>query len=145
MGLEGFHAKPPANWNKWWILMWGVSSVTLLTLAFLVPFWPWWLLSAAIGFGIPEAISLVKRDDSWPPLTHTHPTFPSRLVGVPADLRAPGNHWCDMDWVLTSVAVGALFALLGWLTDGFTQTYAHPDPFPFTGGEHEATPGRLAV
>jgi hypothetical protein len=146
MGLEGFHAKPPANWNKWWILLWGVSSVTLLTLAFLVPFWPWWLLSAAIGFGIPEAISLIKRDDSLPPLTHTIRHFLPDWLAFPLIYGFLGT--IGATWIGFSRAwrVGGLFALLGWLTDHFTQTYAQPDPFPFTGREPpEAKPGRLAL
>jgi hypothetical protein len=145
MALEGFHARPPANWNTRWILMWVVLSAILITLAFFVPFWPWWLIAAAIGFGIPEAISLLKKDDSLPPLTHTIRHFLPDWLAFPLIyglLGTIGATWLGFPhpWRL-----GGLFGLLGWLTDHFSVTYSHPDPFPFSGGETGEPPSRMAV
>lgn len=145
MGLEGFHARPPANWNRWWLIIWFVSSTTLLTLAFFLPFWPWWLLAAAIGFGIPEGISLLERTDSLPPLTHTIRHFLPDWLAFPLIyflLGTIGATWLGFPRPLH---LGGLFGLLGWLTDHFSVTHAHPDPFPFTGGERGKEPDRLAV
>ncbi len=133
MMIAGITTKVPANWNKLWLAMWTLSSATLLTLAFFVPFWPWWLIAAAMGFGIPEAISLTKKDDSLPPLTHTIRHFLPDWFVFPLIyfmLGSIGAQWLDFPRPLH---VGALFGLLGWLTDHFSVTYAHPDPHPFTG------------
>jgi hypothetical protein len=55
---------------------------------------------------------------NWPWSSDTCPSGSVHLARVSAN---------------ATVQVGGLFALLGWLTNHFTETYAHPDPFPFTG------------
>ncbi|HEX9374783.1 MAG TPA: hypothetical protein VGB19_00850 [Actinomycetota bacterium] len=129
----GITLQTPEHWNKWWILMWFVTGPGLIVLAFFIPFWAW-VPAALVGFLLPEIISLVKEKDSLPPLTHTIRHYLKDFLAFPIiyfAVGAVGAHWLDFRrwW-----AVGGLFALLGWLTDHFSVTYAHPDPFPFTGG-----------
>lgn len=69
MGTLGFNTKPK-NWNTAWITWWFISSPTLIVVAFHIDFLPWVGL-AIVGFLVPELISILKRDDSLPPLTHT--------------------------------------------------------------------------
>jgi hypothetical protein len=143
MGLQGFHARPPENWNKWWVAMWVVSSVTLLTLAFFLPFWQW-VIAAAIGFGLPEGISLMRQRDSLPPLTHTIRHFLPDWFAFPVIYGFFGTIAATWLGFVRPWRLGGLFALLGWLTDHFTVTYAHPDPHPFTGGDAGQAPDRVA-
>jgi hypothetical protein len=127
----GFKTRPPANWNRLWLLMWLVSTVGLIVAAFHVPLAVWVAL-AAVGFGVPEGVSLVKKDDDLPPLTHTIRHFLPNSVAftlINFALGSIGAHWLGFDdrkW-----GVGVLFGLLGWLTDHFIGTYARPDPHPF--------------
>ncbi len=131
MGRMGFETRIPENWNPWWLGMWFVVSPVLIVSAFLLPFWAW-VVAAIGGFLVPEVISIVKQDDSLPPLTHTIRHFLPNWLAFPLiyfALGSVGAHWLDFD---RPAAVGALMGLLGWLTDHFTVTYAHPDPFPYS-------------
>jgi len=88
--------------------------------------------AAVVGFLVPELISLIKRDDSLPPLTHTIRHFLPDWLAFPLiyfSLGAVGANWLGFS---QPVRIGALMGLLGWLTDHFTVTYARPDPFPFS-------------
>ena len=121
----------PENWNRWWLLMWAVNAPVLVVSAFFVRFWLW-VTAAAAGFLAPELVSLVKKDDSLPPLTHTIRHFLPDWLAFPLiyfSLGSVGANWLDFP---RPVRVGALMGLLGWLTDHFTVTYAQPDPYPFT-------------
>jgi hypothetical protein len=111
--------------------MWGVVSVTLLVLAFFLSV-EWWAGSAAIGFGVPEGISLMKRDDAFPPLTHTIRHFVPSWLAFPLIyflLGSIGATWLGFS---RPFHLGGMFGLLGWLTDHFTVVYRKPDPFPFS-------------
>jgi len=128
----GFSTNIPAQWNRWWLLMWAATSAVLLASAFFVPFWPTWTIAALVLFLIPELISVWKRDDGLPPLTHTIRHFLPNWIAFPLIyglLGTIGSQWLGF---ARPFRVGALFALLGWLTDHFTVTFAHPDPFPFS-------------
>lgn len=143
MEALGINTDLPRNWNRWWLLMWLVSSAAVLTLAFLLPFWLWWLLAAVLGFGIPEAISLIKQNDDLPPLTHTIRHFLPDWFAFPLIyflLGSIGAEWLEFR---RPFHVGAMFGLLGWLTDHFSVTYAHPDPLPYSGGDQTDGPRRL--
>ena len=138
MGSLGFKTRVPQNWNKWWVGMWIVAAPALIVSGFHLPF-AWWLLAAIVGFGVPEGISVGKKDDSLPPLTHTIRHFLPNWLAFPLiyfSLGSVGAHWLEF---ARPLAVGLLMGLLGWLTDHFTLTYAQPDPFPYT--HREARPG----
>jgi signal transduction histidine kinase len=138
MSTLGFTRRIPENWNKLWLAMWGVTSLTLLVSAFFVSFWIW-LPAAIIGFLVPEIVSIVKQNDSLPPLTHTIRHFLPNWAAFPLIyfvLGSIGAHWLGYTEPLR---VGALVGLLGWLTDHFVATYARPDPFPYTHQEPPAS------
>ena len=126
----GFNKKP-TNWNTWWIIMWAVTAPTLVVLAFHIGFLPW-VGTALVGFLLPEMISILKRRDSLPPLTHTIRHFLPNWVAFPLiyfALGSVGAQWLDF---VGPLRIGLLMGLLGWLTDHFTVTYAGNDPFPYS-------------
>ena len=138
---EGFNGKPE-GWNTAWVAMWFV----------LTPIWIWinltstdWLVrlgSIAVLFAIPEIYSLIKRDNSLPPLTHTIRHFFPNWLAFPliyAVVGGIGARWLgqDLDRALQIAGVAAVF---GWMTDHFTLTYQGEDPFPFD--ERPETPSR---
>jgi len=131
MGTEGFSGNIPENWNKLWVWWWLLGSPAIVVSAFLLPFWAW-IPTAVLGFLTPEIVSVVKKDDSLPPLTHTIRHFLPNWLAFPliyGSLGSVGANWLDYPRPL---AIGALFGLLGWLTDHFSVTYAGPDPFPYS-------------
>jgi hypothetical protein len=131
MRAVGFETRIPENWNRWWLAMWLVTAPALVVSAFFLPFWGWFVAAVA-GFLVPELISIAKQDDSLPPLTHTIRHFLPNWLAFPLiyfSLGSVGANWLGFDRPL---AVGLLMGLLGWLTDHFTVTYAHPDPFPYS-------------
>lgn len=114
------------------MLYWLIASPALLGLAFFVPFLIW-VGASLVGFLAPELFSLIKKDDSYPPLTHTIRHFLPNWVAFPiiyGALGSVGAHWLVPVYQL---AVGLLMALLGWLTDHFAVTYQRKDPYPFSG------------
>jgi hypothetical protein len=126
----GFNFSVPEKWNKLWLLMWFLFTAALLALAFLVPFWPEWLLYSIPLFFIPELIGITRQNDAFPPLTHTIRHFLPNWVAFPLIyflLGTIGAAWLEFQ---RPVHLGGMFALLGWLTDHFAATYARPDPFP---------------
>lgn len=131
MARAGFTTRIPENWNTWWVAMWFVVAPTLVVSAFVLPFWAW-IVAAGVGFLLPEMISLVRKRDSLPPLTHTIRHFLPGWAAFPLiyfSLGSVGANWLDFERPL---AIGALMGLLGWLTDHFALTYAAPDPFPYS-------------
>ena len=82
MGSQGFTTHIPQHWNRWWILYWLLASPALIVSAFFLDFAVWVVL-AVIGFLVPELISLVRKDDSLPPLTHTIRHFVPNWVAFP--------------------------------------------------------------
>ncbi len=132
-GKEGFHAKP-ANWSWTWVAMWVVTTAVWFTANLVAD--SWWIRigSVVVLFGLPEAFSLSKRDDAYPPLTHTIRHFlPNWLAfpGIYGGVGAVATRWLgqnlDLAW-----RVAVVMAILGWLTDHFTQTYQGEDPYPFS-------------
>ena len=124
---RGFNTRVPVTWNRLWVLMWAFFSVGLLTVVFYVSFWPW-LVLALLFFGVPEAIGIRARGDALPPLTHVIRHFLPNYVAFPLIyglFGAIAARWMEFPrpWPL-----GALLALLGWLTDHFQVTYFDPDP-----------------
>jgi len=129
-GALGFNKKP-ANWNTWWVIMWALTAPTLVVLAFHIDFVPW-IGAALVGFLLPEMISILKRKDSLPPLTHTIRHFLPNWIAFPLiyfSLGSVGAKWLEF---AIPLRIGLLMGLLGWLTDHFTVTYAGEDPFPYS-------------
>lgn len=141
MSAGGFTTRVPEAWSRLWLLMWGVTSISLLALSFLLAFWPDWVIATLPLFFLPEGISLLRKDDRLPPLTHTIRHFVPNAVAFPLiyfffgaiSARALGFDYPR------NLHVGGLFAILGWLTDHFAVTYAQDDPHPFS-GVREARP-----
>lgn len=136
----GFTRRIPDNWNKLWLLMWATTSPALIILAFHIPFVPW-VGAALVGFLLPEMMSILKKDDALPPLTHAFRHFVPNWVAFPLIyfcLGSIGARWLFFE---APLRIGALMGLLGWLTDHFTVTYAGEDPFPFSNRTARTTDG----
>ena len=142
MARFGFNLKVPRKWNKAWLLMWLFFTAGLITLAFFVPFWPSWLLSSIPLFFVPEIIGIIKKDDAYPPLTHTIRHFLPNWVAFPLIYFFVGSIGAEWLEFARPLHLGGLFALLGWLTDHFSVTYAGKDPYP-TRRRGEVTPAEL--
>ena len=130
MTERGFARHIPPGWNKWWLAMWGITSPVVIVSAFFVDFLIW-LPIAIVGFLVPEVFSIVKKSNSFPPLTHTIRHFVPDWAAFPLiyfALGSVGAHWLDF---AEPLRVGAILGLLGWLTDHFTVTYDRPDPYPY--------------
>lgn len=131
MHAPGFNFTIPNHWNNWWLAMWVVVSPALIVSAFFVDVLVW-VPAAILGFLLPEMISIIRKDDSLPPLTHTIRHFLKNFIAFPLiyfSLGSVGAHWLGFAHPLR---LGALMGLLGWLTDHFSMSYAAPDPFPYT-------------
>ena len=113
------------RYNRWFVLMWGVISLTLLSLLFVLPFGEW-AIAAAIGFGIPEAIGIWRKRDSMPPLTDVIRRYVPGWVTFPVIyglIAAAGSVWFGFRH---PPRMGALFAMLGWMSYHFTVRYFKP-------------------
>ena len=111
----GFNGTIPDNWNRWWLAMWAVTAPALIVSAFHLRFWMW-VLAAIFGFLAPEMISLLRKTDDFPPLTHTIRHFLPNWVAFPLiyfSLGSVGANWFDFSQPLR---VGALMGLLGCFT-----------------------------
>lgn len=114
--------KPPLRWARWWLYLWGVVAIGLLVALFFVPF-RWWVIAAALGFGIMEGIGLARHGDPYPPLTYVIRAYVPRWVAfatIYAITGAGGAVWLG---VRRPWRVAAVVALLGWLTSHFDVTY----------------------
>jgi hypothetical protein len=128
------HMQP--GWNPWWIGMWFVFTPAWFAFAFIldvtVSGWLIWLATFTALFLVPEAVSISKRDDALPPLTHTIRHYLPNDFAFPliyGALGAISARFLGLElwrYLGTAVAVAAL----GWLTTHFTVTYARPDPHP---------------
>lgn len=151
MALMGFRGDLPRAWSRLWLAMWLIFTGVLVYLAFNVPFWPHWVLASIPLFLAPEMLSIWRKNDSFPPLTHTIRHFLPNWVAFPLIyflLGSVGARALGFDFP-RNLHVGGLFGLLGWLTDHFSVTYAEPDPFPFSGADTvtaaNAEPRRLTL
>jgi hypothetical protein len=134
MNKLGFEREVPPNWNKLWLFMWAVTAPSVIASAFRLTFWQW-LPVALIGLLLPEIISILRKSDSLPPLTHAFRHFVPNWTAFPIiyfSLGSLGAKWLGFGRPLR---IGVLLGLLGWLTDHFTVTYAKPDPFPYSNRE----------
>lgn len=139
----GFKLRPPEEWNKPWLVMWFVFFIALIILSPQVDFWPDWVLLTIPLFWIPEMLGIRKEDDGFPPLTHAIRHFLPNWFAFPLIyfmLGSVGARWLEFQ---RPIHLGALFGLLGWLTDHFSVTYARKDPHPIQGSA--VTPEDLAA
>lgn len=111
------------TWAPWFVVTWVIVAISLLTSLFLLPFRTWSVL-AAVGFGTFEAIGLL-REDAYPPLTQVIHRYVPRWAAfllIYGLVGAAGAYWFKVSqpW-----RMAAFLGLLGWLSDHFTETYAH--------------------
>jgi hypothetical protein len=114
-------------WALWFVALWGAVAVGLIVSLFFLPFRTWsWI--AGVAFGSMEGIGLRGSHDPLPPLTQLIRRYVPRYLAFPAIyglVGAAGAYWFRLprpQWI------GALFAVLGWLSDHFTTTYSNPPP-----------------
>jgi hypothetical protein len=103
--------------------MWLLIAAVLIPLAFFVSFGQW-ATAALIGFGPPEAIGVWRKRDSLPPLTFVMRRYLPRWVTFTSVYGLFGSvaaYWLGF---IHPFRLGALFALLGWLTTHFDVTYS---------------------
>jgi hypothetical protein len=111
----------PDEWARWWLVLWAVNTVVLIALAFFVPVRVW-ATAVLVGFGVPEAIGL-RRADRYPPLTYVLRAFLPRWFVHTAIFGLWGTvaaYWFAFP---RPIAMGAMFALLGWLQDHFDDVF----------------------
>lgn len=120
--MVGYLAERPELWKRWWLGLWAVAASSLLGLAFVLPFGRW-VLAATIGFGLPEAFALLRRDDGYPPLTHVLRHFLPKwftFAAIYALVGTIGSYWFG---ARHPTRMGALAALIGWLSAHFDTVY----------------------
>jgi len=119
----GYLSERPEVWRLWWLLMWLVVGTCLFGLAFILPFGRW-VLATTLGFGLPEGFALLRRDDGYPPLTHVLRHFLPKwltFAAVYGLIGTTGSYWFGAKH---PARMGALVALIGWLTAHFQTVYS---------------------
>lgn len=118
-----YRLERPRRWSRLWVALWAVDVGVLVPAAFLLPFRRWSAL-AALLFGVPEAVGLLRRGDPYPPLTFVVRRFVPRWACFTLlyGLWAAASAW----WLgfPHPERLGALFALLGWAQNHFDVTYS---------------------
>lgn len=145
MARDGFRLRPPPSWSKLWLLMWLVTTPTWVVLAFVFPISEedGWVAAVAflVLFLTPEIISIGDKNDRFPPLTHTIRHFLPNDFAFPliyGALGAIGGRWFGFT-LWRYLGLGAMFAILGWLTIHFTLSYTRPNPHPGPPGTREGS------
>ena len=116
--------------------MWLVTTPIWVAVAFIYPISEegmWWIAPAAflVLFLVPEIYSVSQAKDRFPPLTHTIRHSISTDFAFPLiyfTVGAVGGRWFGFP-IARFLGLGAMFAILGWLTIHFTLAYIGPDPF----------------
>jgi hypothetical protein len=114
---------PTRIWSRWWVRGWGVMTLLLIALIFVLK-WFIWVPLAAVGFGSMEAIGLRKNADALPPLTQVIAKYLPRwgaFLGIGAALGAAGAWW-GSGHVIRGALLGGL---AGWLVAHFDATFDH--------------------
>lgn len=111
------------NFKTWWVYLWLVCSVSLLSILWFLPFY-WWAAAAFICFGTMEGYGVANGpDSSYPPLTDVVRCYAPIWATVPAmwglavGAGASWLHWPH------PLSVSLLAVLIGWLTVHFTDAY----------------------
>lgn len=108
----------PKLWKPWFLMLWGVVGVGMITLFFLgvLPVLTWTALAVG-AFFIMETIGMLHSDDGYPPLTNAIGRFCPRWVTYTLLYFLIG-------WVMFGdVRRAGLMGGLGWLTSHFDLTY----------------------
>lgn len=113
----------PEKWSRPWIIMWAINSAAVIIAGFIMPPKPWAVV-AALLFGVPEAIALLKKGDRFPPLTYVSAFFLPRwfiITAIGFLVGAIGASWLGFQerWQLA-----ALLALFSWSQDHYDVTYS---------------------
>lgn len=119
----GYRSEVPESWSRLWLVMWVAIVAALLGAAFSLPF-EHWALAATVGFGLPEGFALLKRADAYPPLTYVTRHFLPKWLAftlIYGLVGTVGTFWFGAQHPLR---MGALAALLGWLTAHFDTVYS---------------------
>ena len=113
--------------SKAWLDLWGGVAITLLILAFCVPF-RWWAVALAVSFVPMELTGLFWNDnDRRPPLTEVVRVY------VPMQLCLPiiwglwaGAGWAWGAWHHGPFWFSVWMAVLGFFTGHFAWAYLGP-------------------
>lgn len=118
----GYRSEIPQKWSKLWLFMWmQIIGVLLVSIPFV--HFREWMWMATVGFGLPEGIALLRNADKYPPLTHIIRHFLPKwftftaIYGIFGTIAA---YWLGFTH---PGRLGALLALLGWLTAHFDTVY----------------------
>lgn len=112
------------DFKTWWVYLWLVVSVALLSILWFVPFYGW-ALAAFVCFGTMEGYGLFASgpDGPYPPLTDVIRCYCPIWASVPAMwalCAGAGASWLHWNHPLS---VSILAGLAGWLTVHFTDAY----------------------
>lgn len=133
--MNAVYSEERDQWHPLWKLMWVVTTPTWIAIAFL---WSitepgrWWVSPTAfiLLFLVPELVSIKRRHDRLPPLTHMIRGYVDDDFAFPAIyflVGALGGRWFGFP-VTRLVGLGVIAGMLGWLTIHFTLSYLGPDP-----------------
>lgn len=117
-----------ARFNGWWVAMWVASCAVLLAM-FVGGCSPAAFVTAMVVlFGVPEAIGLVHRGDSLPPLTYTVRRFVPRFA--PDIMTVAIGAWMAAVWIPTAhhraLVALAIGGTVGFLLNHWDVTYDGP-------------------
>jgi hypothetical protein len=110
------------RWAPWFVILWVLVVISVLVLMLFLSFKLWSIVAMA-GFGTMEVVGLVRQHDAFPPLTWVIRRYLPRWLAFAALYAAVGGAGAYWFRVSRAERVAALFALLGWLTAHFDQTY----------------------
>jgi hypothetical protein len=110
------------HWALWFVILWVFVVISVLVLMLFLPF-RMWSIVATLAFGTMEVVGLVREQDAFPPLTWVIRRYLPRWLAFAAIYAAVGGAGAYWFRVSRAERVAALFALLGWLTAHFDQTY----------------------
>ena len=105
----------------WWLILWGVIMVGLLTWLFFIPFTIWSIL-ATVFFGSMETVGVLTQSP-YPPLTQVIHAYLPDWVAFPAIsalAAGAGAKW--MGWSYPW-GIAVLAGVVGWLWIHFIGTY----------------------
>lgn len=133
--LFGFPAGKDPDWNPWWIAMWVATTPTWIFIAFMHPIsqpGKFWVapLAFLLLFLVQEIIAIKDKNVRTPPLTHVIRSYMNENLTFPLMyflLGAVGGCWFGFP-PLRYLGLGAMFAMLGWLTIHFTLSYINLKP-----------------
>lgn len=133
--MNAVYSQQRNEWHPLWKLMWVVTTPTWIAIAFRYSVTEpgrWWVSPSVflLLFLVPELISIKKRHDRLPPLTHMIRGYIDDDFAFPAIyflVGALGGRWFGFP-MTRFLGLGVVAAILGWLTIHFTLSYLGPNP-----------------